>query len=261
MNDIKQTLATAFDAEPPVRVDRDEVIRSGRRRLLRRRAVTAGGTALAAGAVLLSSTFFLGRGEPEQLQVAAPPKPPGAATTTSKPAKPPTAVEQRLTNALAASRIVPTDLTLRPVPDWPSAPLTFKLSRDRYEAATDVVDKQGNEGTMFVMVQMHDPSAPPTGPGSRDVRPSCAAPNTCVQRDFGGRSVQLTTVPFGTAGEVILMADTKLPDGTSVYASTSNASSKAVGEHGKSTTPPTTPHHLLTLDQLGQIVGLADMKL
>lgn len=252
-DDIRQTLATAVAAEPPLRVDKDRVIKSGRRRLLRRRAATAGGAALAVGAVVLSATFFLGTGQPEPVQ---------AARSAQALPEAPEAVEQRLTDVLATSGIVPTDLTLRKVPEEKAAkPLGFKLGSGRYEASADLIDKQGNEGTMFVMVQVYDPTAPAEGPGSRDARPTCAAPNTCVQRDFGGRSVQLTTIPFGTAGEVLLAANTKLPDGTVVYATTSNASVKAVYEHGKSTTPPTAQRHLLTLDQLGQIVGLAGLKL
>jgi hypothetical protein len=264
LNDIKQVLATAFKAEPPVRIDRAQLIKNGRRRLLRRRMTTAGGTMLAAAAVVVGTTMFIGVGQPERLQpgapVVTPPRPPAASATTLSP--PPTTspsppsplrvgVAQQLTKVLTESRIVPAGLALRAIPGSGAA-LQFQPERDHYEASADLVDKQGNEGSLYVMVAEST---------ANDATPTCAAPNICVQREFGGRSVQLTTVPFSTEGEVLLIARTTLPNGVQVYATTSNVSSKAVDQHGKGQSPPTTPNHLVTLDQLGQIVGLAGLTL
>jgi hypothetical protein len=250
MNDIKQVLATAFKAEPPVRIDRAQLIKNGRRRLLGRRMATTGGTALAVAAVVVSTTVFAGAGQPEQLQLGMPVSTTPAPRTTSPPS-PSTGVEQQFTKVLAESRIVPAELTLRAIPGSGEA-LQFRPERNKYVATTDLVDKQGNEGTLYVMV---------VDSKGNDARPTCAAPNTCVQREFGGRSVQLTTAPLGSRGEVLLMAHTRLLNGVQVYALTSNVSAKAVEQQGKAASPPTTPNHLVTLDQLGQIVGLAELKL
>jgi hypothetical protein len=267
LNDIKQVLATAFNAEPPVRIDRAKLIKNGRRRLLRRRMTTTGGMVLAAAAVVVSTTVFAGAGQPEQVQPGAPvstpftpPTPPMPSTSSSPP--PPTtstsppsplsvAVAQQLTEVLVESRIVPAGLALRATPESDGA-LQFRPERDHYEASADLVDKQGNEGNLYVMV---------ADSRANDATPTCAAPNTCVQREFGGRSVQLTTVFFGSRSEVLLIANTRLPNGVQVYAVTSNVSSKAVSQHGKGGSQPTTPNHLITLDQLGQIVGLAGLRL
>ncbi|CAM3704118.1 hypothetical protein KIPE111705_21170 [Kibdelosporangium persicum] len=257
MNDIKQVLTTAFKAEPPVRIDRAQLIKNGRRRLLRRRMATTGGTVLAA--VVVGTTVFVGVGQPEQLQPGAPPPtPPTPSTSSSRPTTSPSprpplsaGVAQQFTKVLAESRIVPAELALR-APTESGRALQFEPERNHYEAAADLVDRHGNEGTLYVMV---------ADSRRNDARPTCAAPNTCVQREFGGRSVQLTTVPFSSRGEVLLIAHTRLPNGTQVYAMTSNVSTNAVEQHGKAKSPPTTPHHLVTLDQLGQIVGLAELKL
>jgi hypothetical protein len=264
MNDIKQVLATAFTAEPPVRIDRAQLIKNGRRRLLRRRMTTTGGMVLAAAAVVVSTTVFAGAGQPEQLQpgapVSTPPTPPMPSTSSSRPpttlpSPPPSplsvALAQQFTKALAESRIVPAGLAVRATSGSGGA-LQFRPKRDHYEASADLVDRQGNEGTLYVMVANSERT---------DSRPTCAAPNTCVQREFGGRSVQLTTVPFSSRGEVFLIAHTRLPNGVQVYAMTSNVSGKAMEQHGKTGAKPTTANHLVTLDQLGQIVGLAELRL
>ncbi len=253
MNDIKQVLATAFQAEPPLGIDRAQLIKNGRRRLLGRRISTTGGAALAVAAIVVSTTLFAGIGKPEQRQPGAPVStPPLPWTTSSSPSSPlSTAVAQQFTRALADSRIVPAELTLRAIPGSGAA-LQFQPERTKYEAMADLVDKQGNEGTLYVMVA--DRTA-------NDGRPTCAPPNTCVQREFGGRQVQLTTAPLGSEGEVLLIAHTRLPNGVQIYAMTSNVSVKATEQHGKAASPPTSPNHLVTLDQLGQIVGLAELKL
>ncbi|MEV4314980.1 hypothetical protein [Actinocrispum sp. NPDC049592] len=247
MNDIKRVLATAFEAQPPVRLDRAQVIESGRRRLWRRRMAMAGGTVLAVAAIV-TTTVFVGFRQPQQLQVGTP-----IVTGSGAQTPPPSSagVAQRLTKVLAESRIVPAGITLQALPDSGDA-LQFQWERNRYEAAADLVNNQGDEGTLFVMVAESK---------ANDARPTCAPPNTCVQREFGGRSVQLTTAPIGSRGEVLLMAHTKLPDGVQIYAMTSNVSVKAATQHGKGASSPTTPAHLLTLDQLGQITGLAGLKL
>jgi hypothetical protein len=251
MNDIKQALSTAFEAEPPVRIDRAQLIKNGRRRLLSRRIAAAGGTGLAVAAVVVSTTVFAGVGQPAQLQPGTPVS--TAPRTTLLPPSPPSRpdVMRQLTKVLTDSRIVPADVTLRAIPGSDEA-LQFRQDRKKYEASADLVDKQGNEGTLYVLV---------ADSTENEVKPTCAAPNTCVQREFGGRSVQLTTAPLGSQGEVLLMANTRLPDGTQVYAMTSNVSTKAEEQQGKAASPPTTPHHLVTLDQLGQIVGLDGLKL
>jgi hypothetical protein len=252
MNDIKQVLATAFEAEPPVRIDRTQLIKKGRRRLLGRWMATAGATVLAA-AVVVGTTMIVGLGQPEELQPGSPGLTPPRPPTTSSPSRSPLVPDAspQLTKALAESRILPAGLALRAIPGSGNA-LQFQRDRNRFEASADVVDNQGNEGTLFVMV---------ADSTENNARPTCAAPNTCVQREFGGRSVQLTTAPLGSEGEVLLMAHTRLADGVQVYAMTSNVAVKAVEQHGKAASPPTTPTHLLTLDQLGQIVGLAELKL
>jgi hypothetical protein len=81
-DDIKDLLGRAIGAEPPLRLDRDEVVRTGRKRLRQRWALEAGGVVAAVvvavvGASVLSGVVGSGS-EEERL-------PPAATSTSSHP--------------------------------------------------------------------------------------------------------------------------------------------------------------------------------
>lgn len=81
--DVKELLSRAFGQEPPLRLDRDEVLHQGRKRLRRRRFYEAGSVVavvvlVAVGATLL--TNFTGN-EPDRM-------PPAASTTQHAPPGP-----------------------------------------------------------------------------------------------------------------------------------------------------------------------------
>jgi hypothetical protein len=59
-DDIKDLLSRAFEAEPPLRLDRDEVLKAGRKRLRRRRFLEAGGVTAAVVAAVVGASLLTG---------------------------------------------------------------------------------------------------------------------------------------------------------------------------------------------------------
>ncbi|TDV40012.1 hypothetical protein [Actinophytocola oryzae] len=158
--DIKDLLGRAFGQEPPLGIDRDEVLEQGRKRLRRRRLFEAGGVvaAVVVAAVGAATLTNLSGSEPDRMPPAAsstqsaPPGPqlpmspsetpevPRTAVTTTEGPPPSAPVEgmvDKLTQQLYASGIVPEE-SLRASSDKSEAP-RFRAVGETYVFETDLV--------------------------------------------------------------------------------------------------------------------------
>jgi hypothetical protein len=72
-DDVKELLGRAFGEEPPLRIDRDEVLQQGRKRLRRRRFLEAGGVVAAVVVAVVGAATLtnLAGSEPDRLPPAA----------------------------------------------------------------------------------------------------------------------------------------------------------------------------------------------
>jgi hypothetical protein len=300
-DDIKHALGSAFTEEPPLRVYRDEVLRQGRTRLRRQRLTVAGGFAAAVAVVAFSASLVVSANSAGQVDPAgtgfggaptscdtstapavstgrpsppvqptgsrsAPPSSAGGPSSLTGQPRPvmttgsPTPCEStskehadELTAVLRKADIVPGGYSGVDTgnPKEPGV-LMFGEERAQYTASADLIAPDGQEGTMYVMVG---------GKTSNSARPDCTSPVVCEHRPTNDGDVQITTVHFGSAGEILTMVDLQRTDGTQVYAMTSNVSVRAMSAgKGKAVTPPSIDHQPLTADQLVKLVTMPGMK-
>jgi hypothetical protein len=251
MTDIKQTLATAFDDEPPLTIDKTAILKKGRRKSTFRRGYTAAAVLATVTAVAVPALLWSGAGGGSgggQLQVAAEQSsttaPPPETTETAKPGstdvqasleqpKPPKPVTpqraQELSELLAASGTIPAGAQGKAVPQDPMDPWTFRISNaNAYLSLTDVTTAAGRGA---VMLDLH--------PGSAKCEASDA---TCKEVDYGGKTVAVSTQEHN--GITLVTVRTATLDGAVMVAQTSNSSDKATSN---GTPPP------LTWEQLAKI--------
>jgi hypothetical protein len=167
MNDPKELLSRAFGEEPPLRIDRDQVIQQGRKRLRRRRFFEAGGVvaAVLVAAVGAATLTNLSGSEPGTLPPAAvstrspaetptPVSPPPTVATPSPgaPSIPPPARPLN-TNRLLKLLYEPGIVTAEDVQAvlGTSGDPRFELSGDEYVYEADVV-RPKTPGSLYVMV-------------------------------------------------------------------------------------------------------------
>ncbi|MFJ6670759.1 hypothetical protein ACIQMJ_06580 [Actinosynnema sp. NPDC091369] len=266
MTDIKQTLSTAFDDEPPLGIDKAAILRSGRRKATFRRGCTGAAVLATVAAVAVPALLWSGAGGGsggDRLQVAA-----GQSsatgptlTTTSAPAPTTTSAPEtwfttkpgssgvpgsavvpppprpvtperagELGALIAAAEAFPTVVQVKPVPQDPMDPWTFRISNSNaYLSLTDVTTEVGRGSVLLHLY-----------PGNARCE---AADTTCQERQFGGRSVSVSTQEHN--GITLLTVRTATPDGAVMSAQTSNSSDKATSN---GTPPP------LTWEQLAKIV-------
>lgn len=249
-DDVKDLLRRAFDEEPPLRIDRDEVVQAGRKRLRRRRAFEAGTVVVA---VVLAA---VGAATLTNLVERAPERMPPAASSTAPPgpqlpvphesrSTPPSSGSTPLTTtespppsvsagwALELTRLLyrsgalePTET--RPIPGKTGDP-QFELYGSTYVFKADVT-KPGKAGLVVITV----------GPASRP-KMDCAAMSPefheCEIRKKDGVDVLLARSRT-SVGESRYAAAV-LADGTEVTASASNLTA-AAANNGKqpSDSPP-----------------------
>ncbi|TDP97096.1 hypothetical protein [Labedaea rhizosphaerae] len=116
---VRRVLERGFGTEPPVGLDRDDLIARGKRRLRRQRAAAISGVALAAVAVLtvtsMTTSWFTGSPTGSAPAASRP-------TTTTTLATKPSSPKQRLGEALRTAPITwPDEITARtgnPGPHW-----------------------------------------------------------------------------------------------------------------------------------------------
>lgn len=267
MTDIKQTLATAFEDEPPLGIDKAAILRTGRRRAIFRRGYTGAVVLATVAAVAVPALLWSGAGGGSgggRLQVAAEQSSTTAPTSTTTPsapadtgtsvpettyttkpgstsapgsvlqAPPPKPLTARraaeLGAVIAGSGAIPADATGRTVPQDPMDPWTFRVSNpNAYLSLTDVTTPAGRGS---VLLHLH--------PGSAQCDP---ADTTCQVRQYGGRTVTVSSQEYN--GITLVTVRTATPDGAVMSAQTSNSSDKA--------TPNGTPPPL-TWEQLAKLV-------
>jgi hypothetical protein len=248
-DDVKELLGKAFGPEPPLRLDRDEVLRQGRKRLRRRRFFEAGGVVTAVVVAALGAatlTNLVGsENDPERLPPAAsrtmqaPPGPdlplPMSPAPTSAPVSttvttmyPPLLQghAMELTLVLAKSDTL-AQADVRPRPDVPDVP-RFRVRGDEYVYEADVYrpDKQG-----FLEVTVGRAT---TSTASCALFP--ASYGACDIRSRGGLKVALASWRSGD-GEERSLALTVLDDGSQVAALASN---RTYADLETGVTPPPT---------------------
>lgn len=232
-DDIKHLLGRALAGEPPLRLDRDEVFRQGRRKLRNRRRIEAGGAvtgvvAAVVGAVLLSG--LVGADEPDR---DVPPAATGTATsaprsaTTEAPRYPPSAPvlttadlpeatpqADVLTQAFRQSHLVPDTMPL--VTTDGQLPRFLAQGPDHYELTTDV-RAPDREGGLLVRVES---AAPRSAASCETLRERYG---DCEVRDWKGVAVVVAVYKDDT-GEKRHTALAIHPDGTAITAIATNLS-------------------------------------
>lgn len=267
MTDIRQTLSTAFDDEPPLTIDKAAILRKGRRRATFRRGYTGAAVLATVTAVAVPALLWSGAGGGsggDRLQVAAggPSTSEPAQTTTSAPAVTTTSAPQttfttepgtsglpqsgvlmppppkpvtaqragELGALLAASGAIPADAQVKPVPADSMDPWSFRISNSNaYLSFTDVTTATGR-GTVLLHLYPADARCEAIDP-------------TCQERQYGGRTVLVSSQEYN--GITLITVRTATPDGAVMSAQTSNSSDKATSN---GTPPP------LTWEQLAKIV-------
>lgn len=243
-DDVRDLLGKAFGQEPPLRIDRDEVIQQGRKRLRRRRVFEAGSVVaavlvVAVGAVTL--TNLAGSEQQKKMPPAAsstmvaPPGPvlplpttsaPASATITNAPSSAPSLTTVRtpppsfpgryqLTDLLYNSGVV-TEKDVAPVGSPPRVP-EFHLQGAQYVYEADIIrpDRPG-----FLQVTI-------------DFTVRAALSCDTVPAGFGSCTTEYNNgVPVTVSdwraddGERRLLVITVLADGTRVAALSSNMPSQ-----------------------------------
>jgi hypothetical protein len=231
-DDVKNLLGRAFGDEPPLRLDRDEVIERGRKRLRRKRFFEAGGVVAAVVVAALGAATLtnLSGSEPDRLPPAAsstyhaPPSPSLPMTTdTGLPVPPSVATTSlpsvqldvtRLTSALYSTGILSAK-EIQPTPGQTGRP-RFRLADDQYVFEGDAY-QSGKQGYVHVLVG-HSVSI------TAD-RGKCGAmtpPATdCSVRNRAGGDIVVTHFQE-TSGERHTTASAVMSDGLRIYALASN---------------------------------------
>ena len=270
-DDVKDLLGRAFGQEPPLRIDRDEVIQLGRKRLRRRRMFEAGGVVAAVVVVAIGAATLtnLTDSEPQRMPPAAsrtqtaPPgpelplpipstgtSPPQSTTTASPPSVPSTDQSFRTGQPFDANYL--TELLynvggvsrkeVQQPPGGPPGLPAFQQDGAKYVFRADVSRIGGGTGSLDVTVDF--------APG---VVADCAtlpsAYGDCEVRGRGELPVAVSEWS-GPDGERRLLVYTVLFNGTRVAAIASNvtAHDREVGK------VPTNAPPVFSTDQLNSLV-------
>ena len=229
---VRDLLGRAFGEEPPLRIDRDEVIGQGRKRLRRKRFLEAGSVvaAVVVAAVGAATLTNLAGSEPDRL-------PPAASSTVSAPPGPPLPVTTDTTPPPSSARTTNTQVPAAINGDR----LTAMLYSTGIVSAKEVRPLPGRSGI---------PEFRPTGPGgfvyeadlyrgnakgfvqvivgtSMDIGTGCSsAPRPkaeCEVRNKTGTDVVVTRFDDDD-GQRHTTATTVLPNGVKIYAMATNTS-------------------------------------
>jgi hypothetical protein len=148
--DIRRMLGRAFGPEPPMRLDRAEVFRRGRRAVRVRRIAASLGVAATVVAVAVGVSLLPGLGKPVNDPAhgsgTARPAPPSPPTFVVPPGPEPRTSAQRaaeLTQVLDQAGVFPADLEIVPLGATDAAALRFAHDGRMYHVIKDVRDKQG----------------------------------------------------------------------------------------------------------------------
>ncbi|MEV8441564.1 hypothetical protein AB0425_29635 [Actinosynnema sp. NPDC051121] len=264
MTDIKQSLATAFEDEPPLGIDKAAIVRAGRRKAVRRRGYAGAAVLATVAAVAVPALLWSGAGGGsggarlpmggEPSSTTAPPADTGTSTPETRssgnsgssvvsvpiPPPPKPATAQRaveLTAVIAASGAIPAEARSAAVP-WSAIdptlmePWTFYAADTTgYVSTTDVTTPAGRGSVVLHMHTFRESTR--CDPGESD----------CEVRQYAGRAVTVSSRAYDGIVEVVV--STATPDGAVVSAEASNTSDH-VTPNGAA--PP------LTWEQLAKIV-------
>ncbi|MBB5954577.1 hypothetical protein FHS29_001147 [Saccharothrix tamanrassetensis] len=271
MTDIKQTLETAFDDEPPLTIDTATIVRAARREVGVRRSATAIAALATVAAVCVPAMLGSSGGGGAQVasaQVASPPSgtvatlppsgadpaapttaplPPGATSAPGtdeppgayvepKPPKPVDAAHAAELTGLLAKAGVPEDFPAEGVPGNPMGAWEFVVSQGEYKAVGLLLDPPGQ-----VVLTL---SGRPFG-----CRAAKAQHTTCELRRF--RDTEVAVVDFKYEQGHALTVHARTSDGGLVSVTAVNSDHR--GDH----TGPTAP---LTYEQLAKIATLPGLS-
>jgi hypothetical protein len=177
-DDVTEALGSAFHTEPPLGIDRTEVMRKGRNRLRQRRFITAGSVAAGVTGIVLGASLLSGFGTaagPAERIMPAGPSGCGASTrpipysgsltaATTLTALPPTGTTApapgsptpappcheehavKLTEVIVGANVVPPGFTTEAAPETPG-PLEFFTRNEDYRSVTILRDARGAAST------------------------------------------------------------------------------------------------------------------
>jgi hypothetical protein len=269
-DDVKDLLGRALGQEPPLRIDRDEVIQQGRKRLRRRRLFEASGVVAAVVVVAIGAATLTNLADSDSQRMppaasrtqSAPPGPvlplPVSQSTTpsnprtettSTPESPPSGqirvppkIDADQLTVLLYNAGVVSRKGVREVPDTPAGIPAFQLTPTGYVYRADVSRASG-WGALDVTV---------------DYAPGVAVDCAALPTEFGDCEVSgrgsfpvASSKWHGPDGENRNLAFTVLDDGTRIAAIASNVSyyDREVGK------TPTNPEPVLDTAQLSAMVA------
>lgn len=158
-SDIKELLGRALEDEPPMRIDRGEVFRQGRKRLRRRKLLEAGGVVAGVVVIAVGAITLTGPRHDERGGMPAADQPEASPTllVTPAPAEPsildstsPAASEEHAKDmTVALTEFLPEDLTLEEMPGNDRS--GFRVTGSVYQLAADIVGPDG-EGSLHIAV-------------------------------------------------------------------------------------------------------------
>ncbi|ROP39591.1 hypothetical protein [Saccharothrix texasensis] len=266
MTDIKQSLATAFEDEPPLGIDKAAIVRDGRRKAALRRGYTGAALLATVVAVAVPALLWSGAGgggggahlpPAAELSSTAPSSPPvvtgtsapgteassnpGSGVVTVPVPPPPKPVTERraaeLSAVIAASGAIPADARGTAVPRSALDPSLmepwefYALDTSGYLSRADVTSPAGRGSVLLHLHTFRESTR--CDPG--DTR--------CQVRQYAGRAVTVSTQEHD--GMIRVTVSTAAPDGTVVSAQASNTSDNVT---------PDGPAPPLTWEQLAKIV-------
>jgi hypothetical protein len=264
-DDIKELLGRAFGEEPPLRIDRDEVLEQGRKRLRKRRFFEAGSVVAAVVVAVVGAATLtnLAGSEPERLPPAASyPRPtpqegpelPLASSATPSVTRPQSTpqigvagreVAGALTKALYDSKIV-VESEFEPLPGNSGTP-GFQQYDTQYVFEADVV-RADSQGYLYIVV---------------DYAPGAVASCESVPEPFGDCKLAkagagpVTYADYaGPDGEYRVYVSVVLANGTQLAAIASNYTLRA-REAGTQPNPKAQP--VLSGDELAELLTKAGL--
>lgn len=225
-SDIKELLGRALEDEPPMRIDRGEVFRQGRKRLRRRRMLEAG--SVVAGVMVIAVGAITLTGPRDGMPAADQPEPAPTLLVTPEPtaipsAPPPSATDQQARDmTVALTEFLPEEMALEPMPGSDDA--GFRATDGVYQLAADVVGPKA-EGSLHIAV----------APAKTDDQTDCVVfvedYQECKLVGTGTEPVAVATEQFDN-GEQRYVVFVARSDGTTVNAVITNLSERqrAAGE-------------------------------
>lgn len=231
---IRSLLGRALGEEPPLRLDRDEILRRGRRGVRIRRLAASGGVAATVVAVVLAAAALsnlpgggsdvapadgLSTGPsytttpaPSSTSLeSAPLGPQLPLTTTTSATRGKRAVE--LTQVLAEAKVIPTEFELRSATGTTS-PLAFAVDGEGYLAAANLADARGVGSLDITVVSLRG------GVLLVGCPPNDAA-RACTVETVSGLRMALITEWSGQGGTEYRVQVAR-PDGTKIDVRTTN---------------------------------------